>query len=118
MEDRNAGCVISDDEWRIHSGRHLPKDGLRNRGNLSDAGCYVGIGLKEDLVDCYTIERKRFEVLDVVDGCREYTLVRRDHATLDLVGTQARKIPYDRDHWDIDVGKNVSRCTKYYDWRG
>ena len=45
LENGHAGGVVDDNQRRIYTRRHLPEDGLRNRGHLRDAGGHVGRGL-------------------------------------------------------------------------
>ena len=91
---------------------------LGNGGDLGVGGIEAGVRLKEDLDDGLAVDGCRFDVLDVVDSCRENPLIHGSQTAFHLLGVQTGVGPGDGDHGDIDIRKDVGRGARDDDRAG
>ena len=68
LQDRNAGCVVGDNQRRRCPLRQLPQLGLRNSRHLRDRSTDVRVRLKENLHNGDAVQRLRFDVFNVIDS--------------------------------------------------
>ena len=109
LDHRDARRRIGDHERRRRALRHLPHDRLRGRDRLRDRRLHVRARLQEHLHDRDAGQRRRFDVLDVVDGRRQDPLMHRRDAVRHLGRGEAAVIPDDADHGNVDRGQHVDR---------
>ncbi|OIQ72479.1 hypothetical protein GALL_458950 [mine drainage metagenome] len=109
LDDRNRRGAVIEDQRRRRPGGHLLDDRLRNRGDLGVGGADIGVGLKEDLDDADAVIGIRGDVLDIVDGRRQDSLVLGNDAARHLIRRQARILPDHPDHRDSNVRKDIGR---------
>ena len=89
--------------------RQLPQLGLRHSSYLRDASLDAGTWLEEYFYNRDSIERLRFDVLNVIDRGRERALGHRHDAVAHILRIQPVVTPDDADHWNVNVWKNVGR---------
>ncbi|ARF88207.1 uncharacterized protein BCN122_II1464 [Burkholderia cenocepacia] len=111
LDHRNARRGIGDHERRRRALRHLPHDRLRGRDRLRDRRLHVRARLQEHLHDRDAGQRRRFDVLDVVDGRRQHPFMHGRDAVRHLRRGEAVVIPDHADHRDVDRGQHVDRCA-------
>ncbi len=104
---RNGGGVVLDDQRGSGARRKLFQNGLRFRGDLGHTGIRRNALVEKNFYDGHTIVGGGFDVLDVVDGCGERSLVGVHHSLLDFFCAQAGVLPDDTDNGDVDGRKNV-----------
>ncbi len=90
----------------IAGGRNR-RDKLTNGDYLSVCQIETGSRLKINLHHGDAVVAGRFNVLDIIDERRKSLLVRRGQSRLDIFWIEPGVRPRDRDHWDIDIGKDV-----------
>ena len=106
LQDRYGGSVVADDERRSGARRQLLQLSLRDRRDLRDGRADIGVRLEENLDHRDTVHRLRFDVLDVVDGGGERALGDVDDALRHVLRGQARVLPDDAHHRNVDVREN------------
>ena len=109
LQDRHARRVVADDERRLRARRHAAQDRLRHRRDLRDRGIDAHIWLKENANDRDTRQCLRLDVLYVIDRGRDGVLAEGRDLLRHLIGGEPTVLPDDRDHWNIDLGKDVRR---------
>jgi hypothetical protein len=109
LDDRNARGVVGQDDRRRGPLGKLLENCLRNRRDLRLCGVDVHARLEEDLDDAHAGKRLRLDMLDVVDGGRERSLVWGDDPAGHVIRREAGIAPHRRDDRDADIGKDVSR---------
>ncbi|KAG1255755.1 hypothetical protein G6F65_016602 [Rhizopus arrhizus] len=107
LQHRHGGGAVVEDQRRGHAGRHLLDDGLRDGGDLRIGGADVHAGLEEHLDPAHARQRLRFDVLDVVDGGAERTLIGGNHAPGHRIRRQAGVLPDHGDDGDADIGEYI-----------
>ena len=85
--------------------------GLRHRGNLRNAPLNIRSGLQEHLDHSSSIQRLRFNVLDIVNGCSKRALRYANDAVGHVLRSHAVKIPGNADDRNVDVGENIRGST-------
>src|SRR5471032_816053 len=109
LDDRYRRRVVVQDQRRRGARRQLTQLRLRDGGHLGVRVTDVHARLEEDLDDAEAINRFSFYVLDVVHRRGQRTLERRRDSSNHLIRRQARVLPYDADHGNADIGKDVGR---------
>jgi len=107
LENGHRRRAVVDDQGRLDAGRELAQDGLRHRRHLRVGGVEVRIRLQEDLDHRLAVHRRRFDVLDVVDGRRQDSLVLCRDPSFHLFRIEAGELPGHRDHRDVDAREYV-----------
>ena len=109
LQDRDVRGIVANHQWRLHSGWHLAQHGLRDRRHLCHRRIHAGSRLEEYLDHAHAIVGLGFDVLDVVHRGGERALMHVNHALFHVFRVQARVLPDDADHRDLNGGKNVRR---------
>ena len=86
--------------------------GLRNGRNLGNTALNVRGRLQEHFNNSDSIQRLRFDVLDVINGCGKGSLGDADDPVAHVLGYQTVEIPNDADDGNVDVRKNIRRGAK------
>jgi hypothetical protein len=109
LNDRNRRSTVVEDQRRRRARRHLLEDRLRDRRNLRVGGADVGVRLEEDLDDADAVIGVRRDMLDVVDGRRQNSLILGDDAAGHLIRRQTRVLPDDADDRYPDIREDIDR---------
>jgi hypothetical protein len=117
LDHRDAGSRVTDHQGRRRARRHLLELCLLDGHRLRNRGLDVRVRLQEHLEDRDARQRLRFDVLDVVDGGGQTALVDGRDAVGHVFGRQARVIPDDADHRNIDFRQHVDRRGQQHEWR-
>jgi len=107
LQDRDAGGAVIDDQRRKRARWQLPKNGLRDGGDLGVGVFQAGIGLKKDFDYGLAVYGGGFDVLDVIDGGGEDALVDGGDTAFEFFGVEAGILPGYGDDRNIDVGEDV-----------
>src|SRR6185436_5895261 len=89
LQDGNRRGVVTDDQWRRHSRRHLAKNGLGDGSDLGHAGIHGRARLEKDFNDAHAIVGIGLDVFDVVYRGTERALVVIHDTLLDFGRVQA-----------------------------
>jgi hypothetical protein len=108
------GAVIDHDR-RLCPGGKKAQDRLGSGGNLRRCAIDIGAGLKEYTDNRLSIDRGRFDMLNVVRNGRHETFEYGRDPAFHLFRVQPRVSEGHSDHRDVDVGKDVGRRTQNYD---
>ena len=115
MKDRYARSAVVNDQWWQGAGRKLAKDRLRNRGDLGIRRSQIGIGLQEDFDHSLAVYGCGFDVFNVVDGGGQNAFVDAGQPAFHFLRVEARVLPGDGDHRNIDVREDVGRRAQDHD---
>src|SRR4029077_19719652 len=85
---------------------------LRNRSDLCDALLNARGGLQEYLDDSYSVQRLRFDVLDIVDRSGERSLCDANDPVSHVLRYEPVVTPDNADNRNIDIGKDIGRGAK------
>src|SRR4029077_13132499 len=107
MEDRPTRCAVRQNQWRRRSCRQLPELCLRNRRDLCYALLNVRGWLEEHLDNSDSVQRLRFDVLNIIDGSGKRPLCDANNTVTHLLRDEAVIVPDDADNRNIDGRKNV-----------
>ena len=107
LEDGHTRCAVGKNERRRRSRRQLPELGLRNSRNLRNTLLNVRGRLEEHFDNRDSIERLRFDVLDVVDGGGKRSLGNANDTVAHVLRDETVIVPDDADDGNIDGRKNV-----------
>jgi len=99
----------------ISGGWHAAQLGLRRRGDLRVRRIEAGARLQEDLDDRLAADRRRFDMLDIIDRRGQAALIAGRDPAFHLFGIQAGIGPGNRDHRNIDVREDVGRRAQDHD---
>jgi hypothetical protein len=105
-----------DQHGRLCPGRKKALNRLGSGGNLRRGAIDIGAGLKEYTDNRLSVDGCRFDMLNVVGDCRHETFEYGSDPAFHLFRVQPGVSESHGDHWDVDVGKYVRRCTQDHYW--
>ncbi len=115
LQDRDAGCIVAEDERRIDPQRKNAQHRLSAGGYLSHAVGHGSTGLKKHLDHARAIVSGGFDVFDIIHQGADHALVVIDDALLHLFGVQAVINPDHTDDRNVDLRKNVRRRAQQHE---
>ena len=112
LDNRHARRAEVDDLWRKNARRKTAQLKLRGRRDLRVGGIQARPRLQIKLNDHLARNRGRLDVLNVIHQHRQRLLVGRRQPSFELLRIQARILPCNRHHRNVNVGKNVGRRAR------
>ena len=98
---------VGDDQGRGCPWWQLAQLGLRHGRDLRNGGGNRDLGLEVNLHHRNAHQRLRLDMVDIVDRGGQRAFGESNDAAGHIRGGQARVLPDDADHGNVDVGENV-----------
>jgi hypothetical protein len=85
----------------------LPQLGLRDCRGLRNSLLNIRSRLQEHFDNRHSIERLRFDVLDVIDGSGKRSLCDAYNPVAHVLRDETVIVPDDADDWNVDIRENI-----------